>query len=73
MHMTWVIVYNMSYMHVTLLMLQYLAIANSSCNTVIAILLNWFRALDHVFHTDVFAPSAKFVMCGSLHMLTHSP
>ena len=66
----------MSYMHVTLLMLQYLAIANSSCNTVkilIKYLLNGFRALDHVFHTDVFAPSAKFVMCGSLHMMTHSP
>ena len=33
---------------------------NSNCNIVVAgILFNWFSALKHVFHTDIFCIFSK--------------
>ena len=46
---------------------------NSNCSTVIiAILLNWFSALVHVFHTDIYCSIYKIVMYGLLCILSHS-
>ena len=46
---------------------------NSNCNTVItAILFEWFSALNHVFHADIFCTFSKIGMYSLLYILTYS-